>query len=208
MIDINGASVEPEVESSENKKEPSTKERLKLTKIFKKLTCKTCSGPAYFLPTHNKVACLKCLNIKQVDTTIMDPKEYLSTAALDSVYNDNKRSQLSIKYQSPDSYALKDAPGRNEACICGSGKKFKKCCLNSMTDSRNNEVRKLYENNRANAVVTTANTFRLINMVREYFDSNPDKTELEADTLGYKPFKDLTGELEDVSVFDIEIAGE
>jgi len=29
----------------------------------------------------------------------------------------------------------KDAPGRNDPCPCGSGKKYKKCCLGSDTDA-------------------------------------------------------------------------
>lgn len=30
---------------------------------------------------------------------------------------------------SPETKERVEMPGRNEACFCGSGKKFKKCCL-------------------------------------------------------------------------------
>lgn len=32
---------------------------------------------------------------------------------------------------------------RNDTCTCGSGKKYKKCCLNSSTDQANNKYRKI-----------------------------------------------------------------
>ena len=29
---------------------------------------------------------------------------------------------------------MRDEPGRNDPCPCGSGKKFKKCCINKTED--------------------------------------------------------------------------
>ena len=34
--------------------------------------------------------------------------------------------------------------GRNDPCPCGSGKKYKKCCITKMVDNNENELNELY----------------------------------------------------------------
>jgi len=51
----------------------------------------------------------------------------------DTVFSFRMPSQTVIDFRENDSFASK--PGRNDPCSCGSGKKFKKCCMRSDSSS-------------------------------------------------------------------------
>ncbi len=190
----------------EEVKKESVAKKMKLIKMFKKLTCKKCSGDAYFIPTHNKVVCMKCDNIKVVDPSSLQPRDYMSDKTLEDFDAVPDGSRYAVSYQSPDSFALKDAPGRNETCSCGSGKKYKKCCLADAEKARNSEVLAMYVNQKNSALLAGANVVRMVNMAKANFDANPDMTEFDANSLGFKPFMNMDGELEDVNIFDVKVA--
>lgn len=42
-------------------------------------------------------------------------------------------SDISRLLNPPEPITLEPQVGRNESCICGSGKKYKKCCLNKIS---------------------------------------------------------------------------
>lgn len=46
----------------------------------------------------------------------------------DDVLSEEKRQQLADLYRRSRTVVKEKAPGRNDPCPCGSGKKFKKCC--------------------------------------------------------------------------------
>lgn len=196
--------MEHEIGKVEEKK-VSVAEKLKLIKVFKKLTCAKCSGEAYFVPTHNKVVCPKCNNVKETDPSSTNPRDYMTDASLKEFDAGPVGSRYVVAYQSPDSFALKDAPGRNEPCSCGSGIKYKKCCMSSAEAERNKAVVALYTKQKESALIAGANVVRMINMAIAYFKENPESKEVEAEALGFKPFKNMQGETEDVSVFDVKV---
>jgi len=47
----------------------------------------------------------------------------------EQILSNEKRRELKKKYQSTKIIVKKDKIGRNDPCHCGSGKKYKKCCL-------------------------------------------------------------------------------
>lgn len=47
----------------------------------------------------------------------------------EKILTNEKRRELKKKYQSTKIIVKKDKIGRNDPCHCGSGKKYKKCCL-------------------------------------------------------------------------------
>ncbi len=46
----------------------------------------------------------------------------------DAVLTDEKRREITKEYKKSKTLVKEKAPGRNDPCPCGSGKKFKKCC--------------------------------------------------------------------------------
>ncbi len=62
---------------------------------------------------------------------VQEMPEYNVELATRSSLMRMKQNSKKIKIQKQASPLLKDVPklGRNELCICGSGKKYKKCCL-------------------------------------------------------------------------------
>ena len=67
--------------------------------------------------------------IHRIDTPVKTFKNH------DEVFEDTKRmnSEENIKKLKHTNQIIgTKKPKRNEPCICGSGKKFKKCCLNNI----------------------------------------------------------------------------
>jgi len=46
----------------------------------------------------------------------------------DTILDDGKREAITKDYKKSKTIVKEKTPGRNDACSCGSGKKFKKCC--------------------------------------------------------------------------------
>jgi uncharacterized protein YozE (UPF0346 family) len=46
----------------------------------------------------------------------------------DDILTEEKRQEIAKKYKQSKTVVKEAVPGRNEACPCGSGKKYKKCC--------------------------------------------------------------------------------
>ncbi len=57
--------------------------------------------------------------------------EWLYTLeAWDDILTDDKRKEIKKEYNKSKTVVKEDKVGRNDPCPCGSGKKYKKCCLN------------------------------------------------------------------------------
>ena len=175
-------------------------------RFFKRMICKECGKEAYFMPTHNTIVCMECKAIPVVSSTTRMPEDYLSPTGKKIMADADKAgNKYHIVYRRPDSDPKMEYPGRNEECLCGSGKKFKKCCLPTFEDQRNAAAENMFEEKKEDAIITTANTTRLVNMVREYFQDNPDEMEIASSELGYKPFKNIVGEFADVDVLSVQV---
>ena len=63
--------------------------------------------------------------------------------------------------------------GRNDLCLCGSGKKYKKCCLNSVsaTDSKYRRQRQIEADVTGRLLEYATNTFGDPNLVRDTWDT-------------------------------------
>jgi uncharacterized protein YecA (UPF0149 family) len=48
----------------------------------------------------------------------------------DSILTPEKRKEIKKTYTATKTIVKGDKVGRNDSCPCGSGKKYKKCCLN------------------------------------------------------------------------------
>ena len=61
-------------------------------------------------------------------TVLRSEIEHAERLQLDAVAKKNSRPQLVPSYVAESPYIAPPKPGRNDACPCGSGKKYKKCC--------------------------------------------------------------------------------
>ena len=61
---------------------------------------------------------------------VLDAKPFECATWVEGPWEPDEEMEKAIKAE-PDFRPApgQKLPGRNEACICGSGKKFKKCCL-------------------------------------------------------------------------------
>jgi hypothetical protein len=48
----------------------------------------------------------------------------------DDILTEDERKEIKKKYNKENTVVKEDLPGRNDPCPCGSGKKYKKCCMN------------------------------------------------------------------------------
>ncbi len=48
----------------------------------------------------------------------------------EDIFDEETRGRIKREYYKSASVRVEKTPGRNEPCPCGSGKKYKKCCLN------------------------------------------------------------------------------
>lgn len=175
------------------------KEKRELVRHFKKLSCNKCGGIAYYMPTHSAVVCQSCDEVPTVNTSEKLPVNYLHPESLKDI-DMNKDDKYSLVFKDPTDDPLRSFPGRNDPCSCGSGKKFKKCCLPTFQRVRNEEVAKMFNLKRDAAIVSAANAIRLVNCIREHFEANPEDTEVVTTEVGYKPFTDVKGTLKEVDI--------
>lgn len=177
--------------------------KTKLVRNFRKLTCKMCNGDSYYIPTNNKIICPICNLIKLADPSSNNPWDYISERTKELAEDAVKSLRgFTVVYESPSSFALANAPSRNELCGCGSGKKYKKCCLRAAEKERDDAVLEM-QKAKINAELTKgANGSRLINFIKDYFDKNPGVTELNADLIKFPHFTDMSGTLEESNIFD------
>lgn len=57
------------------------------------------------------------------------PEDYLRN-------DENERTGVLPKNGPRDEYEPDDEPGRNDPCSCGSGRKYKRCCLRDKKEAR------------------------------------------------------------------------
>ena len=157
--------------------------------------CTECKRNAIYFPQFKRAVCPSCLNIKlytQVDNATVD--DYVPQSSWDMLKEQEAMSQYALKYIDPRSDPLYSTPGRNESCSCGSGKKYKKCCLANDMASRNLQALELNNSRRNVAIVSVANDFKLISQV---FEQMGEGTELETTAVKFRPFMDRRGTLEE-----------
>ena len=46
----------------------------------------------------------------------------------DGIFSAEKRAEIEVAYKKSKTIVKEPKVGRNDACPCGSGKKYKKCC--------------------------------------------------------------------------------
>jgi len=63
---------------------------------------------------------------------VNNPSLIESVAWLEGPWGEDQKLEAAINSELPRLIAGQKLPGRNEPCICGSGRKFKKCCLNKI----------------------------------------------------------------------------
>lgn len=70
------------------------------------------------------------LNLETLYFNMLDAKaEYLYTLPQwDGIFSEEKRNDIQKQYKESKIVRNTDKVGRNDACPCGSGKKYKKCC--------------------------------------------------------------------------------
>ena len=70
------------------------------------------------------------LNLETLYFNMLDAKaEYLYTLPQwDGIFSEEKRNDIQKQYRESKIVRNTDKVGRNDACPCGSGKKYKKCC--------------------------------------------------------------------------------
>lgn len=70
------------------------------------------------------------LNLEKLYFNMLDAKaEYLYTLPQwDAIFSKEKRKEISKSYRDSVMVRNENKVGRNDACPCGSGKKYKKCC--------------------------------------------------------------------------------
>ena len=135
-------------------------ETRRLKHYYIRKICGVCGNNAVFMPRYNQVVCASCLDI---DLSIQsDNYEDYLTPVQKAALNEVEGSRFALRYQNPRSNPLRNAPGRNEPCLCGSGKKFKKCCLDRLESERNDEAKKGYEYKKLTVAANLANQRREI----------------------------------------------
>lgn len=70
------------------------------------------------------------INLETLYFNMLDAKaEYLYTLPQwDGIFSQEKRNEIEKEYKESKTVRNLDKVGRNDACPCGSGKKYKKCC--------------------------------------------------------------------------------
>lgn len=70
------------------------------------------------------------INLETLYFNMLDAKaEYLYTLPQwDGIFSEEKRAEIQKQYKESKIVRNFDKVGRNDACPCGSGKKYKKCC--------------------------------------------------------------------------------
>ncbi|WMJ80150.1 SEC-C metal-binding domain-containing protein [Clostridium sp. MB40-C1] len=70
------------------------------------------------------------LNLETLYFNMLDAKaDYLySLSQWDGIFSPEKRKEITKEWRNSKTIVREDKVGRNDACPCGSGKKYKKCC--------------------------------------------------------------------------------
>lgn len=70
------------------------------------------------------------MDLEKLYYNMLDAKaEYLYTLKQwDAIFSPEKRKEITAEYRKSGTVVNEDKVGRNDACPCGSGKKYKKCC--------------------------------------------------------------------------------
>lgn len=70
------------------------------------------------------------INLEKLYFNMLDAKaEYLyELPQWDGIFSDEKRKEIQKEYRESRIVRNENKVGRNDACPCGSGKKYKKCC--------------------------------------------------------------------------------
>jgi SEC-C motif. len=172
------------------------KPKPKLIKYYKPGTCAVCNNLAIFFPKYNKLLCPRCLGIKLYKKTDEQKVDnYLPETFKKTMSESGAKSPYGIIYKDPKSDPMFGFPGRNEPCPCGSGNKFKKCCLDSVKDERNKMVKARGEAQRDKAILDTANEFKLVSAVFEDYEEKK-WAEIKQEDVVFQKFVNVEGKLE------------
>ena len=165
---------------------PSKKSE-ELRHVYRATKCPDCGEPAIFFPVRNKIVCIKCLGIEGAHES-MDIQDYLPAQYLKEVAQKEALSKFSIMYTDPHSNPMYSWPGRNEPCLCGSGAKFKKCCMKDLQIEFERHAAQLYKAHRDKEAINIANEVKHIRTVFAHFRANEWK-ELPESELKWEEFK-------------------
>lgn len=178
----------------------TSKEKMELIRYYKKTTCDICGTTSFYMPQYQKVICPSCMKIPTNFEGNLDdilPYDFLTQEAKDKLRSiATGKSKYRVVYPSPDYFPEKDLPGRNEKCVCGSGKKYKKCCMARIREAKEKTIEDTVTRNKNATIVAIANTAKLVNSISRYFSSNPDKDSVPMEDIESTPFANIEGELE------------
>lgn len=139
-----------------------TENKPKLVKEFVASKCKTCGGDKIFIPKYGRNCCVNCTDINMAATGSANPEEYLTANNHKLLRHMDSKSKYTMFYRNPESNPFYHFQGRNELCACGSGKKFKKCCMATKTQDIEAHLLKEALQKRENLVYSEANEVKYI----------------------------------------------
>ena len=108
-------------------------EKKEVKKFYLAKPCK-CGETKIFFPEHQKFVCLNCHNMKG-PTDSEKPEDYLTDDVKKKLAEIRGRSRFAHHIPDIKNYEFAHKQDRNDECACGSGKKYKKCCM-LKTDSK------------------------------------------------------------------------
>lgn len=171
--------------------EAPKEEKKSLRRFYKKMTCKVCGGVSVYMPNYNKPACPKCMKL---DLSIKsdNPEDYLTESFKKASRINKKESRFALRMQDPRSDPLYGMPGRNEDCVCGSGLKFKKCCMGEFISRREEVAAAMADTVRENFIIDSANEMKVLVDVISHQQAN-NWEEISTDELKIElfPRKDI-----------------
>lgn len=168
-------------------KEEKVTKAEELTRVYRAAKCTDCGEPAIFFPVRNKTICIKCLGVEGTHES-NDIKDYLPEQYLKEAAQKEQLSKFSMMYKDPRSNPMYEWPGRNEPCLCGSGAKFKKCCMMKLQSEFEQHAIGLHESHRAKESINIANEIKHIRTAFAHFRANSWK-ELPESELKWEEFK-------------------
>lgn len=177
---------------------PTIPESAPKEKIYKMTTCTKCRKDAIYFPQFSRVLCPDCNDLPTYeDTENATLDQYIPARTKEALAVKDKESKLGIIFRDPRSDPMYGLPGRNEKCVCGSGAKFKKCCLPKMEAVRDDEITKAAIAKRDVFVTTTANSLKLVNVVYNHFKANPGLRSVPITEVKFRAFANSSGALAD-----------
>lgn len=158
-----------------------------LKRVYRAATCKKCNEPAIFFPVRNQTLCIKCLGVEGTHES-NDVKDYLPEMYLKETAQKEQLSKFAMQYSDPRSNPMYSWPDRNAPCVCGSGAKFKKCCMEKLQSEFEQHAIKLHEDHRARESINIANEIKHIRTAFAHFRANSWK-ELPESELKWEKFE-------------------